>query len=49
MWESDELVRSGLLKLRHVDELTRVGQDNEYGGDRQARGRPDEQIAELQR
>ena len=49
MWESDELVRSGALESRQVDELARVGQDNEYGGDRQARGRPDEQIAELLR
>ena len=42
-------VTFGMLESRQVDELARVGQDNEYGSDRQARGRPDEQIAELQR
>ena len=44
---SEELVTLGALKPRQVDELARVGQNDEYGGEQT--GHPEEQVAELQR
>ena len=37
----------GALEPRQVDELARVGEDDEYGGEET--GHPEEQVAELQR